>query len=97
MLLRESTLRVRLLPAPLPEQPCRTYRPAATSPAPSPPPSSTRRAPDPLPFPPARPPARPSAAPHVVIWSAVACSAALSGLFAPQELLARNAGGELVK
>ncbi|KAL4437758.1 hypothetical protein ABPG77_005670 [Micractinium sp. CCAP 211/92] len=36
-------------------------------------------------------------APHVVIWSAVACSSAFPGLFAPQELLARNAAGQLVK
>ncbi|KAI7844766.1 hypothetical protein COHA_001648 [Chlorella ohadii] len=36
-------------------------------------------------------------APHVVIWSAVACSAAFTGLFAPQELLTRNAAGQLVK
>lgn len=36
-------------------------------------------------------------APHVVIWSAVACSSAFPGLFQPQELLARNAAGHLVK
>ncbi|PSC75647.1 Triacylglycerol lipase SDP1 [Micractinium conductrix] len=36
-------------------------------------------------------------APHVVIWSAVACSSAFPGLFQPQELLARNAAGQLVK
>lgn len=45
-----------------------------------------------LPWPPP-----PHAAPHVVIWSAVACSSAFPGLFAPQELLARNAAGQLVK
>lgn len=37
------------------------------------------------------------AAPHVVIWSAVACSSSLTGLVAPQELLTRNAAGQLVK
>lgn len=36
-------------------------------------------------------------APHVVIWSAVACSSAFPGLFQAQELLARNAAGQLVK
>lgn len=36
-------------------------------------------------------------APHVVIWSAVACSSAFPGLFQPQELLARNAAGCVVK
>jgi TAG lipase/steryl ester hydrolase/phospholipase A2/LPA acyltransferase len=36
-------------------------------------------------------------APHVVVWSAVACSSAFPGLFQPQELLARSAGGELVR
>ncbi|KAI3427163.1 hypothetical protein D9Q98_007100 [Chlorella vulgaris] len=35
-------------------------------------------------------------APHVVIWSAVACSSAFPGLHHPQELLARNAVGNLV-
>lgn len=34
--------------------------------------------------------------PHVVVWSAVACSAALPGLSGPQDLLARSATGELV-
>lgn len=36
-------------------------------------------------------------APHVVVWSAVACSSAFPGLPQPRELLARSAGGELVK
>jgi len=35
-------------------------------------------------------------APHVVIWSAVSCSAALPGLTGPMELLARAANGDLV-
>jgi TAG lipase/steryl ester hydrolase/phospholipase A2/LPA acyltransferase len=35
-------------------------------------------------------------APHVVIWSAVACSSAFPRLHHPQELLARNAAGNLV-
>ena len=52
--------------------------------------------PPPLP-PPSRRPPSPPAAPHVVIWSAVACSSAFPGLFQPQELLARNAAGQLVK
>jgi TAG lipase/steryl ester hydrolase/phospholipase A2/LPA acyltransferase len=35
-------------------------------------------------------------APHVVVWSAVSCSSAFPLLFLPQDLLARNARGELV-
>ncbi|KAK9795501.1 hypothetical protein WJX73_009996 [Symbiochloris irregularis] len=36
-------------------------------------------------------------APHVVIWSAVSCSSAFPFLFLPQDLLARDANGELVR
>jgi TAG lipase/steryl ester hydrolase/phospholipase A2/LPA acyltransferase len=36
-------------------------------------------------------------APHVLVWSAVACSSAFPGLYAPQDLLARTAAGELVR
>lgn len=35
-------------------------------------------------------------APHVLVWSAVACSSAFPLLFAPQELLAKDAAGRLV-
>ena len=36
-------------------------------------------------------------APHVVIWSAVSCSSAFPFLFMPQDLLARDAHGQLIK
>lgn len=36
-------------------------------------------------------------APHVVIWSAVSCSSAFPFLFTPQDLLARNSSGDLVR
>ena len=36
-------------------------------------------------------------APNVVVWSAVSCSSAFPFLFMPQDLLARNNRGELVK
>jgi TAG lipase/steryl ester hydrolase/phospholipase A2/LPA acyltransferase len=36
-------------------------------------------------------------APQALIWSAVAASSAFPGLFAPQDLLARNAHGEEVR
>ena len=36
-------------------------------------------------------------APHVVIWSAVSCSSAFPFLFMPQDLLARDSHGQLVK
>ena len=35
-------------------------------------------------------------APHALVWSAVAASSAFPGLFAPQDILARNAKGEEV-
>ena len=35
-------------------------------------------------------------APHALVWSAVAASSAFPGLFAPQDILARNARGEEV-
>lgn len=37
------------------------------------------------------------AAPNVLIWSAVACSSAFPFLFEPQDLLARDALGNIVK
>ena len=37
------------------------------------------------------------AAPNVLIWSAVACSSAFPFLFEPQDLLARDASGNIVK
>ena len=36
-------------------------------------------------------------APNVLVWSAVSCSSAFPFLFMPQDLLARNSRGELVK
>jgi hypothetical protein len=45
--------------------------------------------------PPPRPP--PPLAPNVFIWSAVACSSAFPFLFAPQDLLARDAFGNVVR
>jgi len=35
--------------------------------------------------------------PNVLVWSAVSCSSAFPFLFMPQDLLARNRRGELVK
>lgn len=37
------------------------------------------------------------AAPNVLIWSAVACSSAFPFLFAPQDLLAKDGRGNIVK
>ena len=36
-------------------------------------------------------------APNILVWSAVSCSSAFPFLFMPQDLLARNSRGELVK
>jgi predicted acylesterase/phospholipase RssA len=36
-------------------------------------------------------------APHALVWSAVACSCAFPGLYAPQEILALNARGAFVR
>jgi TAG lipase/steryl ester hydrolase/phospholipase A2/LPA acyltransferase len=36
-------------------------------------------------------------APNVLIWSAVACSSAFPFLFAPQDLLARDTRGRVVR